>query len=91
MTEKELIPSAYSSAMQCDWQAWRVLASGELALDMPNENCCDMQAAVDIAEKLMPSVWRIATFSGGAPDTEYRNVRGEWLAFDVSANDQVQP
>lgn len=81
MNAKDRTPSAYSSAMQCDWQAWRVLSSGELALDMPHGNCCDMQAAVAIAEKIMPFVWRIATFSGGVPDTEYRNVCGEWFAF----------
>ena len=75
-----------SAKLQCCWDAWRQVADGELALEMPAGNCPDMRGAIEIATAICPSVWRIATFSGGMPDTEYRNVRGEWLAYDVRPN-----
>jgi hypothetical protein len=75
--------TTYSSKLQCTFHGWRVISDGEIALDMPDGVCCDMGGAIEIAEKIMPSVWRIATFSGGKPDTEYRLILGEWVAFDM--------
>ena len=76
----------YSSKLQCVFSGWRLLADGEIALDMPEGNCCDMGGAVEIAQKVMPSVWRIATFSGGKADTEYRLSLGKWSAHDMQPN-----
>ena len=76
---------AWNSVLQCTWLSWRALSSGEIALDMPAYCCCDMRGAIRVAESLMPGVWRIATFAGGVPDTEYRNVYGVWKAYDPSA------
>jgi len=59
-----------------------VLSDGEIALDMPKYNCCDMTGAIEIAEKIMPSVWRIATFTDGKPDIEYILSNGLWSVFD---------
>jgi hypothetical protein len=67
--------------LQCRWRAWRVIRAGELALDMPADNCTDMGGAIEIATVLCPGVRRIATFADGKPDTEYRLVGGQWRAF----------
>ena len=72
--------TTYSSKLKCAFNAWRVIADGEIALELPAGNCCDMGGAIEIAEKIMPSVWRIATFMGGEPDTEYRFSGGKWSA-----------
>ena len=77
---RQPIGCTYSTKLKCAFSAWRVLADGELALDLPDGNCCDMIGAIEIAEKIMPAVWRIATFAGGQPDTEYRHWQGKWLA-----------
>jgi hypothetical protein len=63
--------SAYSSALQCGWMAWRPLGSGELALDLPADNCCDMTGAIRMAETLMPTVARIEVFVDGKLDVIY--------------------
>ena len=76
-----MIGTTYSSKLQCGFHGWRVLADGEIALDMPDGNCCDMDGAIEIAEKIMPSVWRIVTFSGGVMDTVYGNSRGKWVVL----------
>lgn len=83
--------AARNPKLQCKWKCWWVIAEGELALDMPENNCCDMTGAIEIAKVLMPGVWRIATYAGGEPDTEYQLVRdvnhrswsGEWKAYDM--------
>lgn len=78
-----MLPAAgRSMKLQCKWGAWRVIADGELALEMPAGSCCDMRGAIETAEMLMPGVKRIATFAGGEPDTEYRLLY-EWKAYDV--------
>ena len=76
---------AFSIQLQCSFLAWRVIAEGELALDMPAHNCCDMSGAIDIAERIMPGIRRIATFAGGVPDTEYRVYQGKWEAIRHAA------
>lgn len=75
-----MIGTTYSSKLQCAFHGWRVLADGEIALDLPQNNCCDMSGAIEIAEKIMPSVWRIAVFADGKSDVEYRHVYGKWQA-----------
>ena len=73
--------TTYSSALQCEWSAWRVLEHGQLALDMEDGECCDMNGAVCMAEAIMPGVFRIVTFAGDVPDTEYRLWQGKWSAY----------
>ena len=73
--------TTYSSALQCEWSAWRVLEHGQLALDMEDGECCDMNGAVCMAEAIMPGVFRIVTFAGDVPDTEYRLWQGKWGAY----------
>ena len=63
-----------------------MLADGEIVLEMPAGNCCDMRGVIGIAEKVMPMVWRITTIAGGLPDTEYRKMRGEWRSYDLRPN-----
>lgn len=75
-----MIGTAYSSKLQCCFHGWRVIADGEIALYMPEDNCCNMDGAIEIAENIMPSVWRVATFSGVKQDTEYRLSLGKWTA-----------
>jgi len=84
------ISFTYNRRLKCDFIAWRVLADGEIALDLPDGNCCDMTAAIEIAEKIMPAVRRIVTFVGGQPDTEYRLWKGDWMALDKRSNVQGQ-
>ena len=73
--------SENSFKLQCDWESWEQIGPGELMLKMPEGNCCDMNGAIDIAQAIMPGVWRIATYAGGSPDTEYRKLKGVWVAF----------
>ncbi len=77
--------TTYSSKLKCAFHGWRVLADGEIALDMPENNCCDMSGAIEIAEVIMPSVWKILTFSGEVPDTAYILLNGKWGAYDLRA------
>lgn len=72
--------AAYSGKLMCCFSAWRVIADGELALEMPENNVCDMRGAIEIAETIMPSVWRIVTFEGEKPGTGYRLSLGKWAA-----------
>lgn len=79
---KEERGATYSSKLQCVFNGWRVLSDGEIALDMPEHNCCDMRGAIDIASVIMPSVWKISTFCGGLPDVMYILIDGKWGAYD---------
>lgn len=81
-----MIGTTYSSKLQCAFHGWRVLADGEIALDLPQDNCCDMRGAIEIAETIMPSVWRIAVFADRKPDVEYRHWQGKWQALDMRSN-----
>lgn len=74
--------SQYSEELKCSWISWRPIGHGHLALDMPEDNCCDMRAAVIMAAALMPRISRITTFSGGVADTQYQLRNGEWVAFE---------
>jgi hypothetical protein len=74
--------ATYSSKLQCVFNGWRVLSDGEIALDMPEHNCCDMRGAIDIASVIMPSVWKISIFCGGMPDVMYILINGKWGAYD---------
>ena len=75
--------AAYSSKLQCCFDEWQVIADGELVLILPEGNCCDMTGAIEIAEKIMPSVWRISTYVAGKKDTEYRLECGKWSAYTL--------
>jgi hypothetical protein len=72
----------WSDLLKCRWTAWRVVANGHLALDMPPDNCCDMCGAIKVAQSLCPTVRRIDTFVDGEPDTSYTTKAGtsEWEA-----------
>jgi hypothetical protein len=74
--------ATYSSKLMCAFNSWRVLGDGEIALDMPENNCCDMRGAIEIAQVIMPSVWKISTFSGEIPDAVYILIDGKWGAYD---------
>lgn len=74
--------ATYSSKLQCAFNGWRVVDEGEIALDMPKHNCCNARGAIEIAQVIMPSVWKILTFSGGIPDTMYILIDGKWKAYD---------
>lgn len=74
--------ATYSSKLQCVFNGWRVLSDGEIALDMPENNCCDMRGAIDIAKAIMPSVWRIVTYAGGKIDAVYVGPDDKWRALD---------
>lgn len=64
--------STYSDLLQCNFQSIRVIAEGELAIDLPDLNCTDMSGAIIFAKSIMPDVHRIATYGDGIRDTEYR-------------------
>ena len=74
------VRATYSTRMKCGWSSWRVVDDGHLALEMPAGQCCDMNAAIEIAEFLCPSVWCIDTFSGGRKDTMYVLTANGWEA-----------
>ena len=72
--------SNWSSGLQCDWVAWRVVDSGILRLDMPDFECCDMSGAIKTAKALCPTVRRIDTYSGGKLDTMYVMESDKWTS-----------
>lgn len=73
--------SAHSPALQCRFESWEVTGPKSLRLRMPHGNCCDMLAAVEIAEAILPGVKVVSTFEGGAESTTYwRENCGEWFA-----------
>lgn len=76
--------SVWSEELRCNWWGWVVLAEGQLALGLDDRHCCDMTAAIRIAEAVMPGVWRIKTFSGQKAGTEYQKVGGEWGVAEAS-------
>ncbi len=84
--ERQVRPRAmYSSGLQCAWNSWSVVDDGILRLDMPADNCCDMDGAIKAAEALCPLVWRIDTYAGGKPDTMYLLRGSQWRAVDQRA------
>lgn len=76
-----MIGTTYSSKLKCAFNGWRVISDGEIALDMPSGALCSMYVAIEVAENIMPSVFRIVTFCGEKPDVEYRLFSGKWTAF----------
>ena len=72
---------AHSGALQCRWRSWRVVGPRALAVDLPPDNCTDMDGAIRVAEALMPGVRELHTFCDGAADTMYSCVGGRWQAF----------
>jgi hypothetical protein len=82
-------PCAYSSKMQCAFIGWRVIADGELALDLPAGNYCDMTGAIEIALHVMPIVFRIVVFVDGAPDIQYCAPDGKWVCLEYRKSSTV--
>ena len=80
-----MLVAMYSSKLRCSFHGWRVLADGEIALDMPAGMCCDMTGAIEIALQIMPSVFRIETLAGGHSDMQYYCVGGKWSVSNVRA------
>ena len=76
-----MIGTTYSSKLKCAFHGWSVICDGEIALHLPDGDCCDMNGAIEIAQNIMPSVFRIATYSGGNTDTEYVLSGRKWAAF----------
>lgn len=52
----------------------------ELLLYFPEGNCCDMRAAIRIAEGIDKDARQIQTFAGGVPDTVYVFVGKQWTS-----------
>ena len=75
--------ATHSGKLQCSFNSWEVIADGELALMMLDNNCCDMRGLIEIGQTIMPSVWRIVTYAKDKPDTEYRLSLGKWTAYDM--------
>ena len=80
----------WSEALQCHWVAWRSVSAGELALDLPPDNFCDMAGAVNTGTVLTPDVWLIHTFVDGVADTCYRKAGGKWAAFAPAVGPQKE-
>ena len=74
--------ASFSSKLQCAFCGWRVIADGELALELPEMNYPGMAGAIEIATKVMPSVFRILVYAGNDLDMEYHGYDGKWKAFD---------
>lgn len=72
----------WSSDLQCEWSSLSVVDDGIIRLDMPHENCCDMNGVIKVAQAIHPVVFRIDTYSGGKPDTMYVKIRNKWEAVD---------
>jgi hypothetical protein len=78
------VEASYSSKMRCAFTGWRVLCDGELILDLPAQNHCDMKGALSIAQAIMPGVYRILVNVDDEPDIEYQwNGAGkQWVCQD---------
>ena len=73
--------------MQCRFESWEVTGPRSIRLRMPNGNCCDMRAAVRIAEIILPCVQAVHTIEGGYTSTTYwKDSHGEWFADNGSAS-----
>lgn len=72
--------STWSDELQCRWECWSIPKDGWLRLDLPSQNCCDMNGAIQVAKGLMPHVRVILTYSGGEMDTAYIKIGKGWEA-----------
>lgn len=50
-------------------------------LFMHRDSVSDMQGTINVFQSLDPNVLRIYTWQNGKPDTQYRFIDGEWMAF----------
>lgn len=80
-------PCVRNSTLQCNLEAIRAIADGELQMEFPADNCCDMRGAIKLATAVMPSCWRIVTMQGGHPDTVYSFFRDRWAAAEFGDTD----
>ena len=86
------IKSTYNDELQCEFYGWRVRRFGEMELHIPKNNVCDMSGAINIAEMLMPTVFKISVFAGLELDIMYimdvgkQNQPITWTAYDKRKN-----
>ena len=71
----------YSSDLMCNWASWSVVCDGNLRLDLPKNNCCDMSAAIKMAQMLCPTVWKISVCVDGKLDVVYFLEEAGWEAL----------
>lgn len=50
-------------------------------LFMHRDSVSDMQGTINVFQSLDPNVLHIYTWQNGKPDTQYRFIDGEWMAF----------
>jgi hypothetical protein len=74
--------SAWHTLLQCQWQSWHAINDHDLALYLPDMNCCSMNGATTLAMALMPDVLVVRVYVGGDPDTYYvrRSTDSPWEA-----------
>lgn len=66
--------------LKCRWLAWSPEGNGELQLNLPEGECCDMEGVIRVATEIMPNVSSIKTVSGGVQDAIYtRYTNGSWV------------
>lgn len=74
--------SNYHQSLQCDITSLSYdFDEKELLLYFPEGNCCDMRAAIRIAESIDKDARQIQTFAGDVPDTVYVFVGKKWVAY----------
>ncbi len=71
----------HSDALHCCWRSWRAVGPRALAVDLPPNNCTDMDGVIRVAEALLPGVREVHTFCDGLADTMYSRVGPSWQAF----------
>lgn len=75
----------FDQNLQCSWEKVTFLDETQLAIDFPENNCCDMKGMIAFASALNPKVKLIQTFSGGKQDVAYVMLDdGFWVARDLS-------
>lgn len=73
--------STHSDELQCRFESWEVAGPRSLVLRMPEDNCCDMRAAVRIAQAILPSVEAVHTLEGPLFGTTYwKDNDGIWFS-----------
>jgi hypothetical protein len=73
----------WSKDLVCDWHSWEVNKTNPsaLVLRLAPGQCCDMAGAIRVAQRLMPEVEAISTYSGDKPDVTYSRQGKDWQAY----------
>lgn len=75
----------YHRALMCDIISLSYnFDEKELLLYFPEGQCCDMSAAIRIAEGIDKDARQIQTFAGNIPDTVYNFVGKIWVAATIT-------